>query len=320
MHSCIKTDQNNHLYVDTVDLPKDKFVSVVQCVDLVQFYVASVRRRKVNDIDGNADVVVLDTLNRQSNISRQQLVSNYVHTKNTKIQCRTLHSDKVYKAYRVIRDDSMVALRLPKELSVRDSKLNISAPGCYVVTKCGEDGQPDLENVAVVSKDVFKKTFAVPMQPLVAQMIKGVTDKEYNPNTARAVAVAKKQTAKPVKHRVMQGVQLSKVSANSTEKKPANVVNNVARNQNTRPVVNKEKAPSYKYSVVKRVVNINNKLVGFMVLDNETGAMDRVSTQKLSGMCSKGVVSNAILVTNSDGIQYLRGKGVELTKLPSVIA
>jgi hypothetical protein len=90
---------------------------------------------------------------------------------------------------------------------------------------------------------------------------------------------------------------------------------------NKNPIhLQKEAESKYRFTVLNRLMDMNNKAVGFTVKEIKTGNTRQLTTQELSKLCEMKLVDNVMIVKKEQtGQKYLKGNGIIINNLPKIL-
>ena len=206
-------------------------------------------------------------------------------------------------------------LKLPNNCSatLRNKPVN---GGSYLICPVDEQGNTNANNLSTVSDKAFKRMFKIPMQPALEKGL-GIGLVKRTPKSKTSLL----KTNEPVKQQRLsldkQPVKTNILTKNteSTNKLTKNPINNTG-NINT---VNTSKS-KYRFRVINKVVDNNDKTIGFNIQDMKSGTIKTLTLVQTYQLCNQKLVSNLILVKNeSTGQSYLKGNGIRLENLPKVL-
>jgi hypothetical protein len=144
-------------------------------------------------------------------------------------------------------------------------------------------------------------------------------------NTQHQINLEKKEFNTQIR---VQPQMTSRPNPNMNVRSNTNMPNRNVKSQpqNNRPngvdIQNQQKQvqPKYQYTVVNQVLDTkNNQLKGYTLMHLETKKKQVVSPNVLLQLCKQYRVANVEAVQNQNGISYLRGNGIVLKNLPSVL-
>ena len=305
--SYLKKIDNNTIAVDCLSIPDDKLFDAVKVRDICKARVLSRKERKAYNIEpGSGDIKLLSATGEESMISRQELVNNFVHSNGNKIKLPILNCNTDYVVVRQCNTPYKI-MYLPNNCRGFIQGKSIKQFS-YIILPLNEDGKTvNREKITVLSRDLFKKCFVIPMQPIISRHLNDNMQSIPVQNRVPVVSIPKEEKIVPV--------ELNKVKPNlvkPTLAKPANIMENVNRNQ----VANK-----YEFTVVNAIMNNSGTVIGYTVKRLRDGLTRQLLVSEVIKLCAARKVDNVMLATKeSTGLKYLRGNGIQLSSLPTIIA
>ena len=174
---------------------------------------------------------------------------------------------------------------------------------------------------------IFKKQFKIPMQAVIKRHMNGTSksgafklfDRQSRSNLGNVHTNTLPNNSKIDTEAL--GLNPSNISVPSVKemKQSNNVAGKFSGNSGVNTFKNRQSNIKYKYTVIQKVVDMNNKLLGFTIKDLATNQTKNLSPQELSAVCKDRLVDNVMLVRKDNGQAYLKGNGIRLESLPSVI-
>lgn len=79
----------------------------------------------------------------------------------------------------------------------------------------------------------------------------------------------------------------------------------------------RESKTAKRYTVIGKCEH-EGQIVGFKILDRQTGREGKLSISSVKELAEKKLIDNIVLVENK-GVQYIRGNGIKITDLPSIM-
>ena len=190
----------------------------------------------------------------------------------------------------------MRAIFIPDKYSI-DTGGRLVNGGHYLVCK-DINGVANKNNLCLVDRAMFRCVFSIPMQEGIKRA-RGLNRQNIQFN---------RQAVTPVKN--MQ--QNQQVQRQQVQQRP--VQNRVVK----QPQVTQTQS-KYKYTVVNKIMSFTGVCVGYTVREISNGRTLRVTEQQLKAACYKKLVNNVVLVNQQNGKSFLRGNGIDMSKLPKVM-
>lgn len=323
-------------YIDFLSLPESKFLDGLETKEIYNIRMLS-RTDKAdisNYIPGSNDVELKSLDGRTQRISRKDLAKNYTYASGNKIKVMYMKSNTEYTVYKAVYNPVKV-FKLPDNCKGVLPNNTISSNGDFIVARVTDDGQIDRQNIFALNSSKFKKAYRIPMQSIIAivdnrgngnkvsrKIFSLTAGRKPNRQISQDMAVARefsdnRKIIKPNNNRIVTDTNIdvpdnNRVSANNNRIVTETTITNSRINTQVQ-------LPKYRYTVTNRLVDINNNLVGYAILDKKTNRTSNINENQLKKLCSSHVVDNVALVQNSNGYYYLRGNGIVLNTLPSVI-
>lgn len=297
----MQKNQNGIITMICRNIPEHGFIDAIKIKDICKISIMTKEQKAGRR--GEHDVKVIKVTGEREIISRNQLRNNYLCSNGKKIKLAFLNSGKEYIVYRNCNENYKV-IKIPENCVGNFSNKKIK-PGNYIVVPVNNQGEMDREKMGVVSASLFKKSFKIPMQEVIKRNIgKGskaisLFDKPRNSNSmARPISLGAETNIKP-----------PSISSTPIQQKINTPIQNKDNESNSK----------YKYTVINKIHDYNNKHVGFTVSDLKTNKIHQVTIVQLSQMCESKLVDNVMLVTKATGQKFLKGNGIEIKKLPVVM-
>jgi hypothetical protein len=270
--------------------------------------------------------------------------------KNNKKYTCTSRCSKQYKVM-AVPDNCKGTIKLPNG-SVIPVK-----PGSVVIVPLTMDGHPDKTHMFTTEMRYFKKGFRVPDQAILQRNrnkpkqnarnftlhkqgdtnINGGSMQRFGVNppirTGNQINTMDPAFRQPQQHGQMQGqVPQFRQPQQPVQPRPNNATPIQQRPQQTQqPVIqreqlNKQNKPvqepenKYKFTVVNKVISMTSKQeLGFTIEEIETKKTKVISSVILMQLCEQHLVDNVSAVKDSRGVKFLRGNGIVLKNLPTVL-
>lgn len=282
-------------------LTEESFLRVTKHYDVASAIVISHDRYAEYGIqNGGLDVRLEMITGETFMVSRKFLVENFrIPGKRSAVGKRIhLLFVKNNTPFLVIRNSNelMRAIFIPDKYSI-DTGGRLVNGGHYLVCK-DINGVANKNNLCLVDRATFRCVFSIPMQEGVKQS-RGLNRQNIQFN---------RQAVTPVKN--MQ--QNQQVQRQQVQQRP--VQNRTVK----QPQVTQTQS-KYKYTVVNKIMSFTGVCVGYTVREISNGRTLRVTEQQLKAACYKKLVDNVVLVNQQNGKSFLRGNGIDMSKLPKVM-
>lgn len=327
----ITQGSNGMISIDFSSVPDKGFLDVVKTKDIIKFSIMSYKDKKDNKnyTPGGPDITAKHITGEVQLLDRRELVSSFVHASGNKIKLSILKSNTPYLAYNTC-NEKYKAMKLPDNcVATLPNGVN-AKPGSYIVTKVNENGQIDRDSFIMISSNIFKKIFKIPMQTVLKKHIGNESktgkilnilnrnrNKQMNFNTEKLQSNKTRFDSSEIG---MNPVNINIGSINDSPEKvisKPNISGQLNANKQTASTNNKS---TYKYRVTAKLVDMNGKMLGFVVQEIATGRTRNLKINELTQLCMNKLVENVMVVRNMRGNMYIKGNGCRLEHLPQVIA
>lgn len=311
----MKQVNGGNILIDFNYVPDKVFIDANQVRGIYKARILS-RQQKKSRPDGSGDVMITSATGGSQIITREELCKNYNHSSGKKIVLAFLKTDTSYIVQSKSNEKYKV-LKLPDNCIGKVNNKS-AKPGSYIVCKSDDSGIIDKSTMTIVSPNMFRKMFKIPMQSIIKRHMNGGENKMFglfNSNRNRDIA-SRKNVVNPV-------INMNTESLNKNNVKPINI--NTNKSQTTyvqnKPLQNVKTQNKYKFVATHRIISMTNgKLIGFVILEKSTGESKQLNTSQVSQLCNKKLVENLMLVTKENsGVRFLKGNGIRIESLPEVI-
>lgn len=306
-------------------MPDKAFIDAVRVKNICKVQIAS-RAESVTREPGMPDVKIREATGVQKYITREDLLKKFVNPNGTKIKICTLKANKTYTVMSHCSEPFKVC-KLPSNCKGVIGGKGVES-GSYIVIPV-ENGMPNRNEMGIISARLFRKMFNIPMQKVISDNLNSGSKSFglFNRNTNRRVV--RNNIYQQPNFGVNTGSSL-KPSA-PTQQRPAEAISLAKHDNNMSPqtkeqvkqaqaLQNAANKPNYRYTAKAILTDLNNKDIGFIIVDMKTGAEIQASTVKVTQLCEKRLVNNLSLVTvGNTHRKYLRGNGIVMNNLPRVI-
>ena len=278
-------------------IPDMAFINVVRKRDIQKARILSVKERKALK-NGAFDVHLESPLGEKKTISRLELMMRYVYLSGKRIK---ISGWKANRTYIVMREDNTeaLAIKIPTQYRVqvgnKTTNMNSKSQD-YIICLKGDSNEIARETACIVSRELFRKMFTI-------------READFKDFCSHRGAVRKKSTK--ATNKIDRQPKISQGNV-------ANASNLVIQNHKTDVQKHKD-IQNNTYTAVGRLVNNQDKVVGFIVKDSK-GMTRQVSKQEITVLCSKKLVTNIMLATkDGTGTKFLRGNGIKINELPATL-
>lgn len=186
-------DRDGGIVIDFNKLSDSDFINAILVRDIVKVKMLPPEATRGNN--GAPDIMVKHAIgNTEHMIHRNDLVNNYRQIDGKKIKIPFMKYDKVYTFIRICGDEYLAWL-IPKNMSGVLNSISI-AGGNYVIARRAEDGSLDTSSMCMVSGPLFRRSFKVPMQPIIQKHL-GSKSKLSNYDKILSAKAARRRQMKP---------------------------------------------------------------------------------------------------------------------------
>jgi hypothetical protein len=260
---------------------------------------------KYSDIaKGKSEVELVSPLGFKKDITKQELIKNYVLFNNKKIKMLGVRCGTPITVVGTGYMD-MFATYIPTNCSVEFDDMDSSISGKYIVCESTMQGTPNKAKYYIVSKKLFQKIFVMQgdINSLLGNKPVGDIDKDADydndlyadEDNVNIKTNLNKTPFKPV-------YQPNKVSTQ------VSMGINLNKNQNAQNSLIEEPKKN-KYCVVSKVVNSERKLIALKLKDKKTGNIEKVSITFIPTYVQEDGI-DGIAIEYTDGNPVIRYKGV----------
>ncbi len=284
-------------------IPVDKlngncFLDAVMTKDIAELTIISPKEKKAVGSKykrGEPDILVRHLDGRVERLYRTDVNGRFRHPNGKAVRLLLLKNSTKYPVY-IDCEEKYKAVKVPKSYRVDFNGRRLNGGG-YIICKVDDKGAVLKETLRVISSDNFKRAFRIPE----SKYIKRVGIRE-NGTGRKKLGVEEMKNGLANIRRVEQ---IQTDNRNTVVEKKTEVV--------------KEDKSKYKYRVYQRITNMEKKVVGYAIEEIATGRKKNITTKQLATLCSMKVVENVMLVTREDGTKFLKGNGIKLENIPSVL-
>ena len=285
-------------------IPVDKlngncFLDAVMTKDIAELTIISPKEKKAVGSKykrGEPDILVRHLDGRVERLYRTDVNGRFRHPNGKAVRLLLLKNSTKYPVY-IDCEEKYKAVKVPKSYRVDFNGRRLNGGG-YIICKVDDKGAVLKETLRVISSDSFKRAFRIPESKYI-----------------KRVGIRENGTG-----RKKLGVEeMKKGLANIRRVEQKKTDNTVVKNIKENIDVVKEDKSKYKYRVYQRITNIDKKVVGYAIEEITTGRKKNITTKQLATLCSMKVVENVMLVTREDGTKFLKGNGIKLENIPSVL-
>lgn len=322
-HEYAVIGNDGRVVFDCNTLPSNGFIDAVKTKNIAKIKIMS-RQDKANYADyvaGGPDVMVKYITGETELVHRRDLSRRFLHSNGRPIKFSILKNDTTYVVYNIC-EENYKAFKLPNNCIAKLPNGMMAHNGFYIVAKADENGQIIRDTLTVVSPKYFRKTFKIPMQPALRAYIgkkSRIGAGDFTLFTKNKTANNNMRNTVPRFNSSDLGMNPANIVVNSNTEQSRMRDNNVVRpNVTNNSAVNKNNS-QYRFKVTAKLTDMNGKLLGYAIQDLNTGATRNVRINELAGLCTKKLVSNVMIVTNQYGNKYLKGNGIQLESLQSLI-
>ena len=269
-------------------IPVDKlngncFLDAVMTKDIAELTIISPKEKKAVGSKykrGEPDILVRHLDGRVERLYRTDVNGRFRHPNGKAVRLLLLKNSTKYPVY-IDCEEKYKAVKVPKSYRVDFNGRRLNGGG-YIICKVDDKGAVLKETLRVISSDSFKRAFRIPE----SKYIKRVGIRENGTGRKKlGVEEMKKGLA-----------NIRRVEQKKTDN---TVVKNIKENID--------------------VVKEDKKVVGYAIEEITTGRKKNITTKQLATLCSMKVVENVMLVTREDGTKFLKGNGIKLENIPSVL-
>lgn len=320
----MRQSSNGNIIMDCVNIPDKGFIDAIKVKDICKARILS-KQEKSNIKAGSPDVKITKITGQISYITREQLTKNYVNANGSRIKIPFMRDNKEYLVAAPCNEEYKI-IKLPSNCSGQFNGRQVK-PGSYIVIPATEQGELKREQMSVISSTVFKKMFKIPMQDSIRMVLNN--PRHAGSNKLKLFKNRQRTQYNNMQHNNVPHISLGKqpISADIQGTMQQNTMT-YANKQSTmynphtsikQKLGNKNEQSKYKYRVTGRLVDMNNKPIGFVVTEIATGQTRNLKTNELVQLCMNKLVENVMLVRNQSGKVFLKGNGCRLESLPSMI-
>lgn len=323
----MRQDENGKINILLDSVPEVGFIDAIRTKNIYKAKILN-RADRANLTPGSPDVRLKSSSGKTKYISRRELANNFVLSNGSKIRLAFLNSNKEYFIYNICSEKCKV-LKLPDNCYGTFKDKNVK-PGSYMVCNVNDSGSIDMSTAEIVSPYIFRKTFRIPPQAVIKRHI-GSGSKNFTLFNNRDKIKQMRQMNKPSFDSSKLGMNPSNIhieAVNNTNSNISNTenklwkpsINLVNKNKSIQETQNTNNSTNYRFRVLNKIVDMDDRLLGFTIQEIETGKTKRLNTNELTKLCMNKLVENVMVVRNTRGTLYLKGNGCRLEALPQVIA
>lgn len=297
------------------DVPDKAFIPVVRKRDILKARILTASD-KAKLTKGSSDVHVESPLGHERLMSRNEIINKYNYLNGHKIK---MAGWKTGKEYIIMCNDNTnaAAMMIPINcaMSLGGKMVNVKNKeyGEYVVCMQDSNGKIDRSTASVISRSMFRKMFSI-LPNNVIEKHAGSGNRAFNRKNDIKNTV-KEVSKQPELSKVNTGNRI--VPVNNTERRGLSdsIKGNIDKSKPVSNVSSKEAPSNSKFNAVGKLLNENNKIVGFVIKDNN-GMTKQVSKKEMLALCTQKLVGNIVIATKEDsGAKYLRGNGIKIESL-----
>lgn len=340
-----KQSRNNiaTITLDISAIPDKAFIPVIRRRNIVQ--------AQVQQADGKrtSGIVIYSPMGDSTTMKAAEVLKKFRYLNDKKINMHGWMKGKQYTIY--CNDESkFFAMQVPINMVVQVNGRKANSPkamGDYIVCYGGADGKVDKRTAAIIQAFMFHKMFSIPNHEVI-QRHRGKKNKVFNPqervlrrlqNTSGAAVVNKPiQGAQGVQGVGNQNRNQSQIQTRPQIKPAQNIRQNIQQQrQGTQPTspmnprygVNTATLPNADKTVARplNTPKQNNvqtvgklmrgqKIVGFVLRDTKTNRITNVDTDKMKALIAKGIVTDVMVQKNIYNVEFFRGNGIQIERLP----
>jgi len=317
----IKQDNSGNIIVAINNLPSNAFIDAIKVRDLAEVRILD---RKINNIEpGGKDVKLRSLTGETSMLSRKELIERYKTIRGKSVTLAFFRHEKNYLVESTCKEPYKV-MKLPSNCIGNFGGKRVE-PGSYIVCKTDESGNT---TVGIISPSRFRQMFKIPMQDVIKRNMNGNKNKNFTlfnkpkqfrkkPNILAKQPAAPQITVaqqKPVLNPSM--LRKQPVTSQITQTNRQFTVDNSKFKSINTPTTN------YRFRITRRIVSVRNtkQLLGYEIQEIQTGRVKSFQLNRVMKMCEMQLVENAMIVTHTNGMKYLRGNGIVLDNLPKILA
>lgn len=338
------TQQNNgEAFINCSKLPDKVFIDATKTKQIAKAKILSPQEKMSNTMynPGGPDVLIQYATGEKKLITRREFSKNYVHSSGNKIIIPFLKNSKQYLVYNICNEQYKI-IKLPDNCSAILPNNRKTNKGDYIIAKADDNGIIDKNSITSMKSNVFRKMFKVPMQPVIKVNMR---NKPNSNNEGKIFKLFNKKSKKNITRNINTRPKFNSseigMNPSNINIKSINDINNtnnidtqqekkmwkpefnratIQNNQNKQNNQNNQNITTYKFRVTSKIIDMNGKVLGFVVQDIKTGKTKNLKTNELTQLCMNKLVENVMVVRNQRGNIYLKGNGCSLEHLPQVIA
>lgn len=317
IYDYMKQDNRGRKVLICDDLPAKGFIDAIKVQDICKMRIIGRKERaKIKLEPGSPDVIITSLTGERQQITREQLCRNYVCTNNKPIILAFVRDSKEYVVKsKQNSNQTYKILKLPDKCPaiLRNKQIE---PGSYIVCTSDEQGKADVSNMRAISAKTFRRTFKIPMQPVIEKAL-GIG------KISRQINLLKDITSEDRAYSILSNnskdTNMHNIDAvNSKIDEEDNRFNRQIQNSNT--IKNNTEQSKYRFRAINKIVDNDNKTIGFTIQEIATNKVKQLTLVQVYKLCNQKTVSNLILVKNENtGQSYLKGNGMRLENLPKVL-
>lgn len=313
--SFLSQEHNGLICINCGETPDKVFIDAVKTKNIAKIKIMTRQEKSSsNYTPGDPDIIMISIAGDRQAIYRKDLTDNYTHLSGNRINVALLKSGKQYlvcapcnESYKIMKLPSNCIAILPNGKRV--------SQGSYIIARATETGGVDRETITSLSPAMFRKTFKIPMQSIIKRHI---GNKSSNSGELKIFSGHRNNNYhRPTQDRKISNAQgIPNMRAGIGDVKPVNTMKPTSNPINT---INTNNKTNYKYRVLAKAVDMNKKLVGFLVQEISTGNTKTLDISTVTKLCMNKSVENVMLVKNQSGTLYLKGNGCSLVTMKEII-
>lgn len=337
-----KQSRNNiaTITLDISAIPDKAFIPVIRRRNIVQ--------AQVQQADGKrtSGIVIYSPMGDSTTMKAAEVLKKFRYLNDKKINMHGWMKGKQYTIY--CNDESkFFAMQVPINMVVQVNGRKANSPkamGDYIVCYGGSDGKVDKRTAAIIQAFMFHKMFSIPNHEVI-QRHRGKKNKVFN-HQEKVLRRLQNTSGAAVVRKPIQGAQgagnqnrnQSQIQTRPQVKPVQNMRQNIQQQrQGTQPTspmnprygVNTATLPNADKTVARplNTPKQNNvqtvgklmrgqKIVGFVLRDTKTNRITNVDTDKMKALIAKGIVTDVMVQKNIYNVEFFRGNGIQIEKLP----
>ena len=320
----MRQGNNGEIQVACANLPNKGFIDAIKVKDICKLKFLT-KQEKENIAPGSPDVMLKHITGEIEYISRSDISKKYTDANGNKLKMMFLKNDRDYIVY-CNCNESYKILKLPNNCSGAFKGKRVK-PGDYVVMPIDSQGNPCREKMGIVSSKMFRKMFKIPMQAVIKRhMGSGSKNfslfKQLGANNRRpSINISSIAKNTPVINLNVEKQMKPRINSADLGINPSNIKIPTVTDKINTVQSNRQENNKYKFTVINQILDMNGKLLGYSVKELDSGTIKQLNTAQLAVLCEQKLVNNVMLGTiERTGKKFLKGNGIVLKNLPSVLA